>query len=152
MARTIRSFYDTLTPSPGFESKYPSVTQQHFKDEADINYIIKMYDSSGVYPGVTGAAPREPMFGDFSDLPANAQQVYNQLIEARNNFDQMPLEIRKRFNYDPSAFLDFVQDPANVKELVSMGLASERVDDDVSKQKIQSGLSDKDTVKTNDNS
>lgn len=120
----IRSFYEHNT-SAGFSSKEPSLTQQQFKDEADINYIIKMYDSSGVYPGVTGATPREPLYGDFTDLPENAQEAYNKIIEAKNNFNQLPLEIRQRFNYDPSAFLDFVQNPANMKELVSLGLATE---------------------------
>lgn len=120
----IRSFYEHGV-SAGFRSKEPSLTQQQFKDEADINYIIKMYDSSGVYPGATGATPREPMYGDFTDLPENAQEAYNQIIEAKNNFNQLPLEIRQRFNYDPSAFLDFVQNPANMKELVSLGLATE---------------------------
>lgn len=123
----IRSFYDTHIVSTGFTSDKPSVTQQQFKDEADINYIIKMYDASGVYPGQTGASPREPMYGDFTNLPENAQEAYNQIIEARNNFNQLPLEIRQRFNYDPSAFLDFVQDPANMKELVRLGLATETI-------------------------
>ena len=36
----------------------------------------------------------------------------------------MPLEVRKRFNYDPSAFLEFAENPNNLDELVSMGLAT----------------------------
>lgn len=141
----IRSFYQTHSVSEGFVSKEPSMTQQQFKDEADINYIIKMYDSTGVYPGATGAAPREPMYGDFTDLPDNAQQAYNQIIDAKNNFNQLPLEIRKRFNYDPSLFLDFVQDPANMKELVTLGLATSRGDANVTEQTNPQGLSNKDT-------
>lgn len=118
----IRTYYEHAE-SEGYVSENPSVTQQQFKDEADINYIVRMYDAQGVIPGQTGAVPREPMFGDFSDLPENAQEAYNQILEAKANFNQLPIEIRKRFNFDPAAFFEFVQNPANVDELVSLGLA-----------------------------
>lgn len=118
----IRTYYEHAE-SPGFTSEHESMTQQQFKDEADINYIVQVYDSGGVLVGQTGAAPREPMFGDFSNLPDNAQEAYNQILEAKSNFNQLPIEIRQRFNFDPAAFFEFVQDPANVDELVSLGLA-----------------------------
>lgn len=119
---TIRTYYEHAK-SEGYVSENPSVTQQHFKDEADINFIVATYASGGVIPGNTGAAPRQPMYGDFSNLPESAQDAYNQILEAKSNFDHLPLEIRKRFNFDPAVFFEFVQDPANVDELVSMGLA-----------------------------
>lgn len=118
----IRTYYEHAASS-GFVSEHESMTQQQFADEADINYIVRVYDSGGVLCGQTGAVPREPMFGDFSNLPDNAQEAYNQILEAKSNFDQLPIEIRQRFNFDPSAFFEFVQDPANVDELVSLGLA-----------------------------
>lgn len=109
----------------GWKSSVPSMTQQQFKDEADINYIISMYDSSGVMPTFHGdGQPAQPVFGDFASLPDNAQEMYNRMIEAKNNFDSLPLEVRKRFNYDPAAFLDFVDNPENLDELVAMGLAT----------------------------
>lgn len=109
----------------GWKSSVPSMTQQQFKDEADINYIVSMYDSSGVMPTFHGdGQPAQPVFGDFASLPDNAQEMYNRMIEAKNNFDSLPLEVRKRFNYDPAAFLDFVDNPENLDELVAMGLAT----------------------------
>lgn len=122
----IRTYYEHAS-SPGFVSVHESMTQQQFADEADINYIVQVYDAGGVLVGQTGAAPREPMFGDFSNLPDNAQEAYNQILEAKSNFDQLPIEIRQRFNFDPAAFFEFVQDPANVDELVSLGLAARTV-------------------------
>lgn len=108
----------------GWSSTVPSLTQQQFKDEADINYIVSMYDSTGVMPTYHGdGQPAQPMFGDFAELPDNAQDVYNQMLAAKSNFDNLPLEVRKRFNYDPAAFLAFVDDPNNIDELVAMGLA-----------------------------
>ena len=71
--------------------------------------------------------PAQPVFGDFASLPDNAQEMYNRMIEAKNNFDNLPLEVRKRFNYDPAAFLEFVDNPENLDELVTMGLATKTV-------------------------
>lgn len=120
----IRSRYNAGVRE-GWKSSVPSMTQQQFKDEADINYIVSMYDSSGVMPTFHGdGQPAQPVFGDFASLPDNAQEMYNRLIEAKNNFDNLPLEVRKRFNYDPAAFLEFVDNPENLDELVAMGLAT----------------------------
>lgn len=120
----IRSRYNAGVRE-GWKSSVPSMTQQQFKDEADINYIVSMYDSSGVMPTFHGdGQPAQPVFGDFASLPDNAQEMYNRMIEAKNNFDSLPLEVRKRFNYDPAAFLDFVDNPENLDELVAMGLAT----------------------------
>ena len=123
----IRSRYNAGTRE-GWKSSVPSMTQQQFKDEADINYIVLMYNSSGVMPTFHGdGQPAQPVFGDFASLPDNAQEMYNLMIEARNNFNSLPLEVRKRFNYDPASFLEFAENPENLDELVSMGLATKTV-------------------------
>lgn len=120
----IRSRYNPGTRD-GWQSTVPSMTQQQFRDEADINYIISMYDSTGVMPTYHGdGQPAQPMFGDFAELPDNAQDVYNQMLAAKADFDSLPLDVRKRFDYDPAAFLAFVDDPNNADELVAMGLAT----------------------------
>ena len=120
----IRSRYNPGTRD-GWQSTVPSMTQQQFRDEADINYIISMYDSTGVMPTYHGdGQPAQPMFGDFAELPDNAQDVYNQMLAAKADFDNLPLDVRKRFNYDPAAFLAFADDPNNADELVAMGLAT----------------------------
>jgi hypothetical protein len=49
------------------------------------------------------------------------------MIEAKSNFDNLPLEVRKQFNYDPAAFLEFVDNPENLDQLVAMGLATKTV-------------------------
>jgi hypothetical protein len=123
----IRSRYNTGVRE-GWKSSVPSMTQQQFKDEADINYIVSMYDSSGVMPTFHGdGQPAQPVFGDFASLPDNAQEMYNRMIEAKSNFDNLPLAVRKRFNYDPAAFLEFVDNPENLDDLVAMGLATKTV-------------------------
>lgn len=123
----IRSRYENGVRE-GWSSSQPSMTQQQFRDEADINYIVSMYDSTGVMPTFhSNGQPAQPVFGDFAELPDNAQEMYNRMIEARNNFNSLPLEVRKRFNYDPAAFLEFAENPENIDELVAMGLATKTV-------------------------
>lgn len=120
----IRSRYNAGARE-GWSSSVPSMTQQQFKDEADINYIVSMYDSTGVMPTFHGdGQPAQPVFGDFAELPDNAQEMYNRMIQARDHFNSLPLEVRKRFNYDPAAFLEFAENPNNANELVAMGLAT----------------------------
>lgn len=127
MSVKIRSRYDNGVRD-GWHSSFPSMTQQQFKDEADINYIVSMYDSTGVMPTFHGdGQPAQPVFGDFAELPDNAQEMYNRMIQARDDFNNLPLEVRKRFNYDPAAFLEFAEDPNNADELVAMGLATKTV-------------------------
>ena len=120
----IRTRYDVCVESAGFDnSDEPSMTQQAFKDDCDINNIIRSYDASGVYirPQESDGT-RQPMFGDFTQMPADMQTAYNLMLDARANFDQLDVSIRERFNYDPSKFLGFVQDPKNRDECVQLGL------------------------------
>lgn len=130
MDTTVRNFLGSHKVSDGFTSVEPSLTRQEFKDESDINYIVRMYDSTGVFPGVNQVdKSRQPMFGDFANLPEDAQSAYNMILDGVANFNALPIEIRKRFNYSPAAFFDFVQNPNNVDELVAMGLATKTVID-----------------------
>lgn len=124
MTVEIRSRYNNGVRE-GWNSSVPSMTQQQFKDEADINYIVSMYDSTGVMPSFHGdGQPSQPMFGDFAELPDSAQEMYNRMLQAKANFNTLPLEVRKRFNYDAGAFLEFAENPNNADELVAMGLAT----------------------------
>ena len=131
----IRKPYDRAV-SDGFLSTDPSLTQQQFRDEADINYIVRAYDTTGVYPSINPVDnSRVPMFGDFTGVPESAQEAYNFILDAKANFDHLPLEIRKRFNYDPGEFLAFVEDPRNADELVRLGLAVKVQEDTVKEDK-----------------
>ena len=68
MSVEIRSRYN-FGVREGWSSSVPSMTQQQFKDEADINYIVSMYDSTGVMPTFHGdGQPSRPMFGDFQQI------------------------------------------------------------------------------------
>lgn len=52
------------------ENRVKSRAHQSFRDEANINNIIKRYNKTGVF-GQSGnlRSARSPQFGDFADLP-----------------------------------------------------------------------------------
>lgn len=113
--------FDTPPKVQTFNSA-PSLTQQQFKEEADINNIIASFNTTGLLTNPLVQSARQPMFGDFSNLPQDYMQVQNQLLEAQANFMDLPAKIRQRFNNSPAELISFLQNPQNFDEAVELGL------------------------------
>lgn len=96
----------------------PSLTQQHFKDECDINNILRKF-SAGT--PVTHVAKRQPMYGDFT-TGLGYQEAMNRVIEAQQAFLDLPATLRRRFHDDPGEFLEFVANEENRDEAIRLGL------------------------------
>jgi len=95
----------------------PSKTRQEFKDECDINNILRQYNNTGVLSHVNRASPI------YEDVTSYDYQAAMDLVAyARSSFDALPSSIRTRFDNDPSKLLDFVQNPLNAPEAHSLGL------------------------------
>lgn len=117
----------------------PSRTKQSFKDECDINKIMSRFKK------IMGAeylnrfnAYASGQFGDFS-MVSDYRTAIEQVSQARGVFEALPAKVRARFRNDPAQFLDFCQDPKNVDEMVSLGLATKRApnQDAPSESKVQ---------------
>lgn len=94
-----------------------SKTQQSFKEECDINEIVRRF-------GLTGELPddfRPPMVGDFTEV-MDYKSALNAVIAADEAFMQMPGELRARFDNDPQKLLVFLEDGKNRDEAVKLGL------------------------------
>lgn len=100
----------------------PSMAQQHFKDECDVNNILRKYESTGL---VTHVANGTPSYGDFSSV-LEFQQAQNILIEAQDAFEALPASLRKRFDNDPSVMLEFIENPDNREEAEKLGLVTKK--------------------------
>lgn len=96
----------------------PSRTKQEFRDECDINVLMKRYQKTGLFPQYPGQSPRYVSNIGMPDF----QEALHIVMEAQSQFDALNSELRKRFDNDPAKFLEFVNDPANAEELVSLGL------------------------------
>lgn len=96
---------------------YRERTKQAYKDEVDINTIVKRF-------GVTGQVPatrQAPLQGDFA-AAMTYQDAMNALVRARESFDELSSDVRKRFHNDPAEFVAFVEDEKNAAEAVKLGI------------------------------
>lgn len=113
-----------------FDSKDESSrsrTHQSFAKDADINNIMKKYAVTGVLvdPSLVNST-RQPRFGDFSDL-VDYPTLVIRVRQAQSDFMTLPAAVRERFNNDVGEALEFLADPANVKEAVELKLLPESV-------------------------
>lgn len=95
-----------------------TLTQQQFKDECDINNIMRRYTATGV---LTHLNSRQPEYGDFSN-PVDFQNALNTVLEGEAMFAELPAHLRDRFGNDPQQLLEFIADPKNVEEAIKLGL------------------------------
>lgn len=93
-------------------------TRQEFKEECDINTLIRRFGLGYEMP----QGLRVPQYGDFSHI-SNYHEALNQIAAAGETFDLLPAHVRDRFQNDPGRFVDFCLDSKNRDELVSLGLA-----------------------------
>lgn len=94
-----------------------SMTQQEFKEECDINQIMRRFKLTGALP--TTAAM--PMYGDFSEV-TDYMDALNQITFAQQQFAELPALLRERFNHNPGQLLAFLSDSKNRDEAIRLGL------------------------------
>lgn len=109
---------DLASEESGLKCEDPSLTQQQFKEEADINTIVDRFMKSGVLP--TPAVM--PQFMDFEGQ-FDYQTAMNYVRQADENFMRMDAKVRARFNNSPQEFLEFFANPENTQEAIRLGLA-----------------------------
>ncbi len=97
----------------------PSLAKQSFADECNINNIMAKFNKTGI---LEHENKRKPRYGDLIDA-VDYHSSLNKTIEAQDAFDNLPSAIRSRFNNEPGEFLEFVDNPENAEELVTLGLA-----------------------------
>ena len=125
MTVLIRSRFTVQSPSglvfDGSEDEFGlstvSRTQQNFKDDSDINLLIKRFRDTGLpIPQVAGA-----QYGDFSKVE-DFLSAQNTVARVREYFDLLPSSVKARFDNDLVCFLSFVNEPKNYEEAVKLGI------------------------------
>lgn len=102
-------------------SKDVKLTQQSAKDECDINLIVERAKRGA---DISHLTTRTPMYGDFTELPTDLRDCLNQVRKADEAFMSLDAVVRKRFENDPVKLMDFLNDPANRDEAISLGLVA----------------------------
>ncbi len=105
---------------PGITFPDDGLTKQAFKDECDINNVMRRFEKDGVLEHVN------KFQGDYGDFAAvqDYHTSLNEVLDASEAFNSLPAKMRKKFNNDPGEFLEFVTDDRNRDEMREMGLLS----------------------------
>lgn len=95
-----------------------SVVQQQFKEDCDINIIVRNFKRSGTLDHINHTRAR---YGDFTK-GADYAEAHQAIQDADSAFGRLSAKIRTRFANDPALLLDFVADEANDEEGRELGL------------------------------
>lgn len=112
--------YTGLAPDPetGELVRMPSMTQQHHKEETDINTIVRRFGVTGQLPQAGFKTPLEGDFTEITDFASAVRTVEN----ARDAFAKLPAAQRDRFRNDPGEMIAFIQDEKNREEAIKLGM------------------------------
>lgn len=111
--------YSESCRSSDLECLDPSLAQQNFKDEVDINVLLERFK-------VTGQLPQNvvlPTYGDFVGIN-DYRTAREAILRAEHSFMDLPANVRARFQNDPQRFLEFCSDEKNLPELQALGLTN----------------------------
>jgi hypothetical protein len=93
---------DEVSKNTALVCEDETLAQQNFKDETDLNNMIRKY---GVLP-VNEVNWKE---FDATVIPKDYQALQNMLLEADEAFMSLPAEVRKAADNDPTKFLAMVE-------------------------------------------
>lgn len=120
----LKKAYDDFMPESDATGLYcsdKSLAVQSAVEESDINTIVRRF-------GLTGQLPSEvamPRFEDFENV-YDYKSCMDMVAEAKNAFMRFPAVVRARFVNDPNELIQFIENPANYKEAVELGVAMPR--------------------------
>jgi phage internal scaffolding protein len=116
--------YDTdkVSDETGLACQDPSLAQQNFKEECDINTIVRNFGLTGELPGQTIS----PQYGDFTGV-LDYHSAVNAVLAAQDEFMELPAQLRSRFNNDPAQLIDFLGNEENREEAIKLGLVAEPI-------------------------
>lgn len=108
---------DQASDESGLKCGDVSLAVQDQRDEVDINTIVRRFGLTGQLPDNVSA----PTYGDFTGVH-DYHSAMNAVAKANEAFEEMPAEVRARFQNDPAAFVAFCSDDKNREEAVKLGL------------------------------
>ena len=113
---------DAASNESGLHCEDASLAQQHFKDETDINNILRQFNITGLLP----ESPLSPRYGDFTGI-SDYHTAMNRVIAAQDEFEALPAQIRARFDNDPANLIEFLENENNRPEAEELGLVEKAV-------------------------
>lgn len=96
----------------------PSLTDQSMKEVSNINTIMKNYEKTGMLPQMSKKVAR---YIDNTGVPS-LTEASEALAQARELFMELPSQVRKEMDNDPTKLVEFIQNPRNQEFLVEHGV------------------------------
>lgn len=85
---------------------------QSHKDSCSIELALKRFAL-----GDDSALQRtQGAFGDFTSFPNTFAEVLQVMIDSRRYFDELPVDVRRNFDFDFNKFLSSMDDPVSMGE------------------------------------
>jgi len=81
-----------------------SIVQQQFRDEVDVNTIVRRFGLTGQVPAMQGPG----VYGDFTGI-TDYESALARIEETRERFMELPPEVREQFNNNPGELARYVE-------------------------------------------
>lgn len=94
------------------------LVQQQFKDEQDVNTIVRRFGLSQVAPAAAAAG----VYGDFTGI-VDYESAVSVVRRAQAGFNRLPPEVREKFYNDPGELVAFAQNVPEDVFRAELGLA-----------------------------
>lgn len=91
------------------KSDKPSLTDESFKQECDIDFIISNFVQRGIEPPTTQAQYGKQFTSD------DFVKALDTVTECKSMYECLPASEKERFNNSVTNFLDFIGDPKNLR-------------------------------------
>lgn len=92
------------------------MTNQQFKDECDINNIVRRQPHLPYRQNVEAG-----FYADLSEIP-DYDESLRRIMSAQDKFNSLPSDLRNRFGNNPQQLIDFLADSQNDEESYKLGL------------------------------
>lgn len=100
------------------------LTDQSFKNDADINVIVERFNKTGILPTIE----RKSYFADVTEIPT-LEQAFDIVDKAREQFGKLPAEVRRKMGDNPANLENFINDEDNAEFLKKHGVLIEKTPD-----------------------
>lgn len=112
----------------GFDERPGRGAKQQFKDECDINFIMRKVKARQIH--LQDLIRADGKYGDYSSAH-DFREAQDIIAHAKEQFEALPAKTRARFANDPAQLLAFVADAENKDEARRLGLLRPEAPDTV---------------------
>lgn len=133
-----RTQYTERKVKPGITFTEPSLAKQAFKEQCDINNVLKRYNATGILDHVTSM---QPVYADLTQV-GDLQQAFDTVHAAEEAFNALPSELRNELDNNPANLVSFIQNPANKERCIAYGLFNQPVVETSETRVVDTGVPD----------